>query len=271
MSPMLAARPGPGHHEDMATDQHQPPAADPQEPQLQSVVEFGTEPAAERTGRSRWNTAGLAAAVVRDRRTVPFLTVLAAVALFASLVSEWQVTAVDTELVGDPAPSYRSVPTDVGGLGAWGGGYLAGLFLLAGATVLVMFGPSAGARYARLAGLSTGGVLLAILAALVSILGRTSMMSGVFVGLVSANQIRPSYGRGIWCALFGVGAAMLALYLAGRHDRPESAGWSWRREPRAAAEVEDDERPPAEPFELTVGPATPFTSLSDDRDNGISG
>jgi hypothetical protein len=252
---------------DMATDQHQPPAA---EPQPTTVVEFGIEPPAERPGRSRWNTAGFAAAVAGDRRMVPLLAVLAGVALFASLVSEWQVTAINTELSGDGAPTFRSVATDVGGLGAWGGGYLAGLFLLAGATVLAMFGPAAGARYARLAGMSTGGVLLAMLAALTSILGETSMINGVFVGLVSEDQIRPSYGRGIWCALFGVAAAMLALYLTGRHDRTESPGWFWRRGPRPDAE-EDDEPPPAEPFELTVGPATPLTSLTGDRDKGISG
>jgi hypothetical protein len=253
---------------DMATDQHQPPAA---ESQPESVVEFGVEPSAKRPGRSRWNAPGVAATVAGDRRMVPLLAILAGLALFASLVSEWQVTAISTELIGETTPAFKSVPTDVGGLGAWGGGYLAGLFLLAGAMVLVMFGPPAGARYARLAGLSTGGVLLAMLAALTAILGETSMFNGAFAGLVSADQIRPSYGRGIWCALFGVAAAMLALYLAGRHDRVESPGWSWRREPRANAEEDDDERPPAEPFELTVGPATPFTSTPDDRDNGISG
>jgi hypothetical protein len=251
---------------DMATEQQQSTV-----PQPESVVEFGTEPAAKRPGRSRWNTAGLAAAVAADRRTVPLLAILAGLALFASLVSEWQVTAISATLFGGETDTgFRSVPTDVGGLGAWGGGYLTGLFLLAGATVLAMFGPPAGARYARLAGLSTGGVLIAMLTALTSILRETSMISGVFAGLVGDDPIRPSYGRGIWCALFGVAAAMLALYLAARHDRAESIGWSWRRGPRATAE-EDDEPPPAEPFELTVGPATPFTSLTDDRDNGISG
>jgi hypothetical protein len=245
----------------MATDQHQPPAAQPQE----SVVEFGPEP---RPSRPRWNTAGLAATVAGDRRTVPFLAVLAGVALFASLVSEWQVTAISTALIGEE-PGVRQVPSGVGELGAWGGGYLVGLFLLAGATVLAMFGPPAGARYARLVGLSTGGVLLAMLAALASILGETSLVGGVFAGLASPDQFRASFGRGIWCALFGVAAAIVALYLAGRHRHADSPGWSWRRAPAPATE-EDDERPPAEPFELTVGPAKPFTSMPDDRESGIS-
>jgi hypothetical protein len=252
---------------DMATVQHQQPAAGPQP---DSVVEFGTEPAAERPGRSRRSAAGFAAALAADRRAVPLLAILAAVTLFASLISEWQVTAISTALIGDDAPGFRLVPTDVGGLGAWGGGYLAGLFLLTGATVLAMFGPPGGARYARLVGLSSGGVLLALLAALVSILGETSVLSGAFAGLADDDQIRPSYGRGIWCALFGVTAAMLALYLAGRHQPADSPGRFWRRGPGSTA-AEDDEPAPAEPFELTVGPATPFTSRPDDRDNGISG
>jgi hypothetical protein len=266
MSRALAGRAGAGHHGGMATDQHQPPAAQPQE----SVVEFGPEPPAARPSRPRWNTAALAGTVAGDRRTVPFLAVLAGVALFASLVSEWQVTAVSTALIGDEQPGVRSVPSGVADLGAWGGGYLVGLFLLAGATTLAMFGPPAGARYARLVGLSTGGVLLALLAALASILGETSLIGGVFAGLVSPDQFQPSFGRGIWCALFGVAAAIVALYLAGQHRRSDSAGWSWRRAPAPATE-EDDERPPAEPFELTVGPAKPFTSMQDDHDSGISG
>jgi len=72
--------------------------------------------------------------------------------------------------------------------------------------------------------------------------------------------------------------ALLALYLAGRH-LPDPAGaaaadeqpgtapvevWSWRRPP--AGPAEDDNPTVAEPLELTVSPAKPFTSLTDDRD-----
>ena len=184
---------------DMATDQQQPdpPTAEPQEP----VVEFGPGAAVARPGRSRWNTAGLAAAIANDRRTVPLLAVVAGVARFASLVSEWQVTAIDTALVGDTAPSFSPCrPTSAGWARGWAG--LPGRALPADRRD----GPgdvrAAGRfRYARLVGLSTGGVLLAMLAALASILGKTSLMSGVFAGLVSPDQIPVLYGRGIWCAL----------------------------------------------------------------------
>jgi hypothetical protein len=256
---------------DMATDQYRPPAAEPPPPE--SVVEFGPEAPVTHPDQRRWNRAAFVSSLATDRRAVPLAAVLAAVALFGSLVSEWQVTAVSTTLIGDAAPGFRSVPTDVVDLGAWGGGYVVGLFLLTGATVLAMFGPPAGARYARLVGLSTGGVLLAMLVALTSTLDDKTRVGAIYIFAVSEDQIRPSYGRGIWCALFGVAAAMLALYLAGRHQRTDAGtdapGWSWRRSQPAAEE--DDERPPAEPFELTVGPATPFTTLTPDRDKGISG
>jgi hypothetical protein len=253
----------------MATEQYRPPAADPAE----AVVEFGPEAPVTHRDRRRWHTAGFASSLATDRRVVPFAAVLAGVALFASLVSEWQVTSVSTTLTGDTTPGFRSVPTDLVDLGAWGGGYLVGLFLLAGATVLAMFGPPAGARYARLVGLSTGGVLIAMLTALASTLDDKSHIGAIFILPVTEDQIRPSYGRGIWCALFGVTMAMLALYLAGRHERVDSptdaSGWSWGRS-RPAVE-EEDERAPAEPFDLTVGPAIPFTPVTDDRDRGISG
>ena len=70
-------------------------------------------------------------------------------------------------------------------------------------------------------------------------------------------------------------AILLALHLSARHTPPAIAAepdapddiveppavWSWRR-PRTDA----DDRPPDEPFDLTVSATRPFTSLSDDRD-----
>jgi hypothetical protein len=263
---------------DMATDQDQPAAA---ESPRESVVEFGAEPPGARRIRPRWSTTGFAVAVGSDRRAVPLAAMVAAVALFGSLVSEWQVTAVNT---GDAAPGLHSVATYVADLGAWGGAYLVGLFILAATTVVAMFGPAAGARYAYLVGLSTGGVLLAMLTALVSTLGTTSRINAVFFLPDGADQFRPSYGRGVWCALFGVAVAMLALYLTGRHTPPAAApepnaagddhaaplppAWSWRR-PRVAGG--DDEGPPAAPFNLTVTSTTPFPPSAGDRDKPAEG
>jgi hypothetical protein len=258
----------------MATDHDEPPGA---ETGRDSVIESGAEPTP--ATRPRGRITGLVSALTADRRAASLAAVLAGVALFGSLVSEWQVTAVSTEWIGNGEPGFRSVPTSLVDLGAWGGGYLVGLFVLAGATVLAMFGPPAGARYARLMGLSTGGVLLAMLVALSSTLDDTSRIGAMMILPAGEDQLQPSYGRGIWCALFGVAAAMLALYLAVRHDPPavpdghgtevDLAGrppvWS-RRRPRPVPE-----EGPAEPFELTVTSTTPFTPSTDDRDGPAGG
>jgi hypothetical protein len=260
----------------MATDQ-QPADAQAAE----SVVEFGTAPAT-RPGRRRWSTTGFAAALAGDRRVVPLAAVLGGVALFGSLISEWQITAVDTTAFGGIQPGNRTITAGIAELDGWGGGYLAGLFVLVAATVLVLFGPPVGRRYARLVGLSCGGVLLAMLVAIAqSLKGTSRALELVYTLALNPDQLQLSYGRGIWCAGVGVAAMTLALYLAGRHtpeppavaegeaadaEPPARADelptvWSWRR-PRAA---EEDGRPPAEPFDLTVTPTTPFTPLGDDH------
>jgi hypothetical protein len=96
--------------------------------------------------------------------------------------------------------------------------------------------------------------------------------------LMEGDQPELTYGRGIWCAVFGVAAMTLALYLAGRHAPQVVADtepadeelppvvWSWRRPPRPD---EEEERPPDEPFGLSVSPTSPFLSLSDVRDKPV--
>jgi hypothetical protein len=58
-----------------------------------------------------------------------------------------------------------------------------------------------------------------------------------------------------------VALALVALYLAGRDPEHEPA-WSWR----PATGRDDEEVAPDAPFELTVGPATPFSSRDQDHD-----
>jgi hypothetical protein len=267
--------------ERMATDQ-QPADLDASVPG--SVVEFGAEPDQARPGRRRWSSAGVVAGLATDRRVVPLAALLGAFALFGSLISEWQITAVDASAFGGAETGNRTVTAGIADLDGWGGGYLAGLFVLVAATVLVLFGPPAGRRYARLVGLSCGGLLLAMLAAIAqSLKGASRALELVYSIALNNDQLQLSYGRGIWCGAVGVAAVTLALYLAGRYTPaapstvesdpadpadPLPTVWSWRR-PR------EDERPPEEPFDLTVSPTTPFTTLADDhRDKptgGISG
>lgn len=253
----------------------------------EAVVEFGPgDDAEERMGR-RTPIGGYLAGLAGDRRLVPLAAALGGVALFGSLISEWQVTVIDGELWGDGAAAARSLETTVADLGSWGSGYLAGLLLLVTAVVLTLFGPPAGRRYARLSALSVGGVLLAMVAALTSYLGDTSAVLGQLNAVVlEDNKIAISHGRGGWCAAAGVALVLLAMILAGRHQvvapaavdaaadaepaaAAETAVWSWRR---PAAGEEDG--PPDAPFGLTVTPAKPFTTSPENVDKpseGISG
>jgi hypothetical protein len=254
----------------------------------ETVVEFGAEPDESRRERRRWSLTEFAGGLARDRRTVPLAAAVGAVALFASLVSEWQITQLVMDPTGENGPDSelntgpQSLPAGITDLGALGGGYLAGLFLLAAAVGLVLFGPVPARRCARLIGLSTGGVLIALLAATFSELDDRSRSVTKFLLLViqlgPENNLTLSYGRGLWCAFFGVAAVMLALYLAGRHETPipvvadeaepapdqpqptDPEVWSWRR-PRS-----EDDGPPDAPFDLTVSSAKPFTPSTDERD-----
>ena len=255
------------------------PAGKPKE----SVVEFGVEPGEPGPGRTRWNAGGFLAGLAADRRTVPLSALLGAVAVFGSLVSEWQVTSVDLTAFGGGRSSDQPMTSGVADLGGWGGGYFAGLFVLAAAVALVLFGPAAGRRYARLIGLSGGGVLVGMLVAIAqSLQSGSRALDLVYTLSLSPDQLRLAYGRGLWCAFVGVAAVMLALYLAGRHiaepagtepdvapaqsaGQPatpaEPAVWSWRR-PRP--DPDDPDRPAGEPFDLTVSPA-PYTQLDEDH------
>jgi hypothetical protein len=255
-----------------------PQPADRDTAQPEAVVEFGPEPDEPRRDRRRWSVTEIAAGLAADRRAVPLAAAVGGVALFASLISEWQITVLDTDqFTGGTGGGTRPLAAGVTDLGALGSAYLVGLFVLAGVMTLVLFGPPPARRYARLLGLSTGGVLLALLVALASSLsGSNRVMLALFTLELDGDDMKLSYGRGLWCAFFGVAAVLLALYLAGRHepqlvevephagaDGAAPAGpvvWSWRR-PK-----EEDEGPPDAPFDLTVTSTKPFTSLGDDRD-----
>jgi hypothetical protein len=252
-------------------------------PPPEHVVEIGAEPGEPGTGRRRWSATEIATSLAADRRVVPLSAAVGGVALFGSLISEWQVTLIDASRSAESETGNRPLAIGVADLGALGTGFLTGVFLLVIAVVMVLFGPPAGRGYARLIGLSTGGVLIALLAAIASTLDdHTRAIEGIFVLEFDQDQLRLSYGRGMWCAFVGVGAVLLALYLSARHmpfaapaadagspdefAEPPPVVWSWRR-PRS----ESDDRPPDEPFDLTVSATRPFTSLSDDRDKPTDG
>jgi len=249
----------------------------------EAVLEFGPAGDDDESPRRGAGAGRFLSGLARDRRLVPIAAALGALALFASLISEWQVTALDATILREADAGNRPFTTTIADLGGWGGGYVVGLLLLAAATVLTLFGPAAGRVYARLIALSAGGVLLAVVVTLWSYLGETSRIVGQIDAItLDDDQMQVSVGRGVWCAGVGVALVTLAAYLAGRgsalvaaaededetddDDEPAPA-WSWRRP------ADDDEAPDA-PFDLTVAPAKPWTASDDNRDKadpGISG
>jgi hypothetical protein len=242
----------------------------PSEQPTETVIEFGADPEPERSARRRWSGvhwSGLGRSLLADRRLVPLAAVLGGVAAFASLISEWQVTSFDFERLGDgSSPGQQPVPAAINDLGALGAGYVAGVMVLTVAIVLVLFGGGPVRTYARLIGLTTGGLTLAILAALSADLSNVSRgIPQFFLAFDGSQQPVLAYGRGLWCGVFAVLAGTLAVYLSGRHDRgAERVNWSWRR-PR---DSDEDESLPDAPFDLSVESTKPFTSYPDDRNQG---
>ena len=91
----------------MPAPQQQPLEIDVTPPE--AVVEFG--PSQEKP-RRRWNPAGLGRELAADRRAVPLAAAVAALAVLASLFSEWQVTTINPEALG-PATGNRVLPSSV--------------------------------------------------------------------------------------------------------------------------------------------------------------
>jgi hypothetical protein len=220
------------------------PMSAPQE----AVVEFG--PVDEPSPRRRFSSGDFLRGLARDRRIVPLAAGLGAVALVASLIAEWQVTSIDGSVLRDSQVGDLLFESSIGELGAWGGGFLAGLFLLAAATVLALFGPIPGRVYGRLAALSVGGVLLAVvLTVFASLDDRSWAIRQIEQAGLQGDQVTISVGRGPWCAAAGLALVLLALYLSGRPVPFEDA------QPPV---VEEEEELPDAPFDLTVGPAKPW-------------
>ncbi|WP_306204855.1 hypothetical protein [Actinoplanes sp. RD1] len=239
----------------------------------EAVIEFGPAESADEPDESRRRAGGFLAGLGRDRRLVPLTAGLGALALFASLVSEWQITTLDARVLQGGNSGARPFASTVAEVTGWGPAYLVGLCLLVAAVAVALFGPAPGRPYARLAALGTGGVLFVVVAAAYSALTETSQVLRPIEALVGFGEqdMRIEVGRGVWCALAGVVLVTLATYLSGR--LPESAAAERRPWRRPRAEAEDDPRPET-PFELEVTAAKPWQATGDSRDKpgeGISG
>lgn len=237
-----------------------------------AVVDWGDPDGAASPSRF----GGGLAALRRDRRIPLTAAALAAVALVASLIGEWQLTTVtqnpSTADVG--GESVQRFSAGVGGVGTWGTAYVLGIFLIVAGTAVVLFGPAAGRVQVRLAALGGCGTLVAVLAAAWGELGRRSaIFNGVFYGGGDDGPLfAVEHGRGISAALVGTLLFAATLLLAGNaapaggpaaaEEAPSEEEDPGRWPPRRSGS--EDERPDG-PIDLTVTPVTPFATPPDRR------
>ncbi|BCB86006.1 hypothetical protein [Phytohabitans suffuscus] len=250
-----------------------------------AVMEFGPDQAV----RKRPRPSQIFTAVRRDWRLVPVVAVLSAVAVFASLVGEWQTTTFTQPDLFGPGIT-QPVVAGLADLGGFGTGYLIGVFVLVACTGLVLFGRPGVRDQVRILGLCAAGVSGAVLVGTAVWLDGTSATlgaTGYFIG-PQGPVYELAYGRGLTTAFLGVAGFALALYLAGRlmpappaqpaaaavttaaaeagpaPEAGEPVDWPWRR-PRAPQEPEDLDSDLPPPADLTVAPTAPFVPMPDGK------
>jgi hypothetical protein len=211
----------------------------PPQPPEPAVVEWGSE------------RRGLLDRLVGARGWHPaiprVLAGLGALAMFGSLIGEWQVVEQRfTPEVGDDVVESQSL--GIGVMFVWGMGWLVGAMLLGVCTVLALTGQPPIRRHARAIGLAVAAVQLGILAGAVVNLNDETVFGGV-----SDVGVEISLGRGLYAAFASVLLIAAALYLA-------------RMEPTPRQRPASDQEPPASvdgPADLVVGPAEPMVRPTD--------
>ncbi|MFC7547086.1 hypothetical protein [Plantactinospora sp. GCM10030261] len=205
-----------------------------------------------------------------DRRGAQLAGALGAVAAFVSLTEEWTVTSVpDAGRNGSPV----EVPAGVAEVGAFGTGYLVGLFGVLAALALLLFGTAAAARNARVLGLAATGALAALLLAAALTLEQ---MAGRLFFFSDDERFRIELGPGLTFAFAATVLLGTAIVLAGRAalgghgttapgataagmadqpgDPPDGTdGWAGPDRHRAESDAE-----PHGPIDLTVSAAPPI-------------
>jgi hypothetical protein len=164
---------------------------------------------------------------------------LGAVAMFGSLVGEWQVLVqrFQDEVVG--TETLRLGRTLV-----WGPAWLVGAMLLAVCAAVTMAGRPPLRHHTRTVGLALAGVQLGMLTAAVVNLNEET----VYAGIDADAEL--SLGRGVYAAFASVLLIGAALYLARAEAAPQ-------RRPEPAHEAGDG------PADLAVGPAEPMVRPAD--------
>jgi len=263
--------------QDVSATSGDAPAPEPPE-----VVEWGDD--APDDGRVARLLTGLRA----NRRALPIVAGVGAVAAAGSVLSEWRVVTLEgTNSVVDRTPgSVLSFPT-VGTV------YLLGLVVVGAALALTLFGLGSVRHHARLVGLVTTAVLgLMLIATGANLEQLGGTFDDVVIGFPGpVDSATVSFGRGLFMAFAAVAALAFALWLAAptghriawRAAQPQAPtgsdveyvddvdpadgelgpDWPWQRR-HHSVRADDLQRP--SPLDLTVEAATPFTSPPDDRD-----
>jgi len=192
------------------------------DPDEQDIVEWGdAEDGSARTGRfdwfwQRWSTVDN----LTDRQLLIGLVGVAGAFVLASLFADWAVVTPPAVRDGPNRTVLAgAVHQSVGDIGAWGAVYLFGILGLAVLAAFALFAGSTSARaHARLAGLATGGGLLAVLVAAATNLDRSDVTLSYLLALGSVDaDLSVAYGSGLFLALAGIAAGTTAMYFS---DRP---------------------------------------------------
>ncbi|ROO52641.1 hypothetical protein EDC02_7580 [Micromonospora sp. Llam0] len=147
------------------------------------------------------------------RGNLPSL-VLAAVGVLAaagSLGGEWLTFEIPGVDLGTGSPYTAAVR--LADLGAFGTGYLLGLLALLVCAALTLFGSHRNRPDTRIAGLTIGAGLVALL---VTVMLNSDDLIRSSLQVPTEMEVLVSGGTAVTAGLVGVGALLLALYLAGR-------------------------------------------------------
>jgi hypothetical protein len=207
---------------------------------------------------------------------VPWLLAgLGALALFGSLIAEWQVTSLPGPGFSDEPAGREDYAVGVVALGTWGVVWLVGATALAVCLAVTIAGQDPLRPTARTIGLAIAAVQVPVLVAASLDLARASAMSAVF-GLVGPGlpEFEVALGRGLFAAYAGVVLVGAALWLArpvpapavAPGSVPAPAGPGSVPGGGAAGEVAPAGPDDDGPADLAVAPAEPLTHPGDERE-----
>jgi hypothetical protein len=202
------------------------------------------------------------------RRLGPVLAGLGTLAMFGSLLGEWQTTRITAEtgeslLSGDG----REIQVGLAELGVWGVGWLVGAMVLTTAVALVVLGGGAPRPTVRTAGLAGAGVLLMVLVATTVYLRAGGPYRGDLFGLGGEHH-EYSLGWGLVVAYGTVVLMAAALWsarvvLAGDPHPSTGPAGPVPGQADPAAEYAGPGTKYAGPADLTVTPTLPTVLLTD--------